>query len=296
MIIGMAGRKQSGKSTCCNFIHGHEMKLAGVIEEFNITDLGELMVNCHYEQDGKTIKDMGVLDLNQKNDIFFDYAANRIWPLVKGYSFAEPLKELCCSLFELPYEACYGTDAQKNAKTNINWKNVPGVLTKDKAIDILSKHEKHAYLCSIEDLQDSFGPSLLIKEAGLMTGREIMQYVGTNIFRRMYDKVWINATLNMIRTEQSPISLISDVRFCNEVDAIKDAGGKVIHLTRKVYQDSHASENDLDNYQGFDLVIDNQNLSIKECNTILLDALVSWGVTKRIYVPVQGERFTSVKR
>lgn len=306
VIIGIAGKKGSGKSTSANFMHGHEMLLGGVIEKFDITDKGELLVNARFEQDGNVIEDMGVLDLNQKNELFYEYAANRIWPFIKLYSFAEPLKELCSTLFEIPYEQCYGTNDQKNLPTHINWRDAPGVLIPERCGFLFDKkHKKDDIIDGTEITYNQFESGefesftwngMLVHRDGPMSAREIMQYMGTDVFRRMYDNVWINATMNMIAREAPPIAVICDVRFKNEANAIKSAGGRLISLTRRVNNDTHSSEVDLDDYTEFDYVLDNSNKSIKDSNKLLLDKLVDWGVTKKIYVPRPGERFTSVKR
>lgn len=267
IIIGFAGKKQSGKNTMSNFMHGHEMMLSDVIEKFQITPKGELLVNCHVtDENGKLKQDMGIFDLSRKDGPFFDFASERIWPIIKNYSFADALKEVCTGLLKLTHEQCYGTDEQKNSITEINWEDTPG------------DHGKK----------------------GKMTAREVMQYVGTDIFRKMNKNVWIDATINQILSESSEIAVISDCRFENEADAIKAAGGFVVYLTRSITQgDSHSSENGFsENYQ-FDFVIDNQNMTIDEANEVLLNWLVENGITKKRYVPNQPvnikPRFTSVK-
>lgn len=266
-IIGFAGKKQSGKNTMSNFMHGHEMILSDVIEKFNITDKGELLVNCHFtDQDGKLKTDMGIFDLSRKDDQFFDFASKRIWPVIKNYSFADALKEVCIGLLGLTSKQCYGTDQDKNTETNIYWENTPG------------DHGK----------------------TGRMTAREVMQYVGTDIFRRMNQNVWIDATINQIEAESPEIAVISDCRFENEADAIKNAGGFVVYLTRTISQgDSHSSENGFSENYWFDFVIDNHNMTIDEANNVLLDWLVEKGITKRrLQQPIQQlkrPRFTSIK-
>ena len=71
-----------------------------------------------------------------------------------------------------------------------------------------------------------------------------------------------------------------DVRFPNEAKAIKKAGGKVIRFTRSPHDDVHASETALQDYDGFDCVIDNANMSIDETNKAILLQLREWEWTK----------------
>jgi cytidylate kinase len=105
-----------------------------------------------------------------------------------------------------------------------------------------------------------------------LTGRDIMQLVGTDFFRAVKPNVWPEVTLQRIVNEQTKIALITDCRFPNEVDAVKNHGGKVVRLTRQLAstdsQEEHISEKILDknsyDWENFDYVIDNANMSIEE--------------------------------
>jgi hypothetical protein len=118
---------------------------------------------------------------------------------------------------------------------------------------------------------------------GPMTAREVLQYVGTEIFRKMYHNVWADALIRQIIKEDSSYALISDVRFPNEVQAIKDAGGKVLRLTRNPAGDSdvHESETALDkenfDWSKFDEVLDNAHMNVSEQNKATHDILLKWG-------------------
>ena len=63
-----------------------------------------------------------------------------------------------------------------------------------------------------------------------LTAREVMQIVGTDIFRKLKNNVWADATINKIAQTEGSLAIIADCRFPNEVDAIKQAGGIVIKL------------------------------------------------------------------
>lgn len=153
------------------------------------------------------------------------------------YNFADPLKQMCINIFGLTYDQCYGSDESKNEYVNCLW-------------------------------PDS-GKS--------MTAREVMQYVGTNVFRKMQQNVWADATIRKIQDENLPLALIADCRFPNEVEAVKNAGGLVIKLNRNLYNSSHESETalDEDRYEqsNFDFIIDNRNMDIREKNELIYDYL-----------------------
>jgi len=163
---------------------------------------------------------------------------------VKIYNFADPLKkDICMNILGLTHNQCYGEDIYKNTLTNITW------------------------------------------EGKKLTAREVMQFVGTDMFRKMKNDVWASATIQKIKNDDNddlPIAIIADCRFPNEVDAIKRAGGYVIKLTRNLFNSDHASEIALDpeNYDqnNFDLVIDNQTISIEEKNKIIHTFLQNKGI------------------
>jgi len=115
-----------------------------------------------------------------------------------------------------------------------------------------------------------------------LTAREVMQFVGTDLFRKMKHDVWSGATIIKINNEQPSIAVVADCRFPNEVDAIKDAGGYVIKLTRDPFHSDHASETALDseNYDqsNFDLIIHNQDISIDEQNQLVHNFLKNQGI------------------
>lgn len=106
-----------------------------------------------------------------------------------------------------------------------------------------------------------------------LTAREVMQFVGTDIFRQMKHNVWADATIRKIKNECPNLAVIADCRFPNEVDVVRNAGGFVIKLTRNPHNSNHASETALDSdrydHNNFDLVIDNTDISISEQNELV---------------------------
>lgn len=103
------------------------------------------------------------------------------------------------------------------------------------------------------------------------TYRWLLQVIGADMFRTIIgEDVWVNAlfadykgTPRNMRLVGDPMEdfpnwIITDVRFPNEADAIKERGGKLIRLERvmETYSD-HPSETSLDNYLKFDYTIFN---------------------------------------
>jgi hypothetical protein len=83
-----------------------------------------------------------------------------------------------------------------------------------------------------------------------LTGREILQRVGTELFRvGMCDDFWVHRLMKVISDQPDFFMVVTDVRFPNEVEAIEAAGGIIIHLNRETgLTDDHPSETSLDSY------------------------------------------------
>jgi len=230
-IIGISGRKQSGKSTTANFINGDILSNRDMVQAFHIDDDGKLVIKTTNEMG---VSGYGVFDAARKDKTFVEYAEKELWPYVKLYHFADTLKDLAVRLFDIPAVNVYGSDEDKNKPLDYQWENMPTETDK----------------------------------TGSMSAREFLQYFGTTIVREINGDAWVNATINRVLEEGSSVALIPDVRFPNEVDAIKNAGGIVIRMERDPFNDSHQCEAALDssNYDwtNFDLVIPNTVITVEQ--------------------------------
>jgi hypothetical protein len=158
------------------------------------------------------------------------------------YNFADSLKQnICMDLLGLTYDQCYGSDEQKN--------------------ELVSCYKG---------------------DGKQMTAREVMQFVGTDFFRKMKENIWVDTTVNKIEKEKPELAIIADCRFPNEVEAVRKVGGIVIKLTRNPYNSNHKSEVALDknvyDQNNFDLIIDNQHLTIDEQNQQVYHFLQNKGI------------------
>jgi hypothetical protein len=92
----------------------------------------------------------------------------------------------------------------------------------------------------------------------LMTYREFLQKLGTEAVRNnIHHNAWVNALMSSCTYKDNWI--ITDVRFHNEMDAIKKKNGIIIRVTRsdQDHKSYHISENALDS-ETFDFVIENE--------------------------------------
>ena len=116
-------------------------------------------------------------------------------------SFAAPLKAVCFQIFGplgIPREAFYGTQEEKSEPRLIGG----AVNHTDKTITVSS-----------------------------VTGRRILEIVGTEGFRQAYPDVWLE--LAMVPRYEGERIVIDDVRYENEASALRSRGGRVIHLDRE---------------------------------------------------------------
>jgi hypothetical protein len=231
-IIGISGRKQSGKNTVANYINGSVLKTMSMISDFYLDEEGKLIIETT-DESGKN--GYGMLDVTRKDHDFVSYAHRELWPYIKTYHFADKLKELSADLFGLNIAQLNGTDKQKNMKCPLSWNDMPT------------------------------NPD---NKAGKMTNREFLEYFGTKIVRQIKSDAWVKATINKIIHEDSRIAIVPDVRFPNEVDVIKDNGGMVIRLTRDIHNSTIDCETALDkdkfDWSKFDLVIDNAECTMPQ--------------------------------
>ena len=262
-LLGFAGKKNSGKNTSSSYLFGTVMVNLGLCESMEINDQGRLVVPLIREEGETEVEKIEIdpLSPNVEAQRFYE---EHVWPWCKIYSFADPLKAVCCQILGLNPAQCYGSNDDKNALTNYKWGNMPG--------------EGPQY--GIEHDQNGAEYGIDIK-SGQMTAREVMQHMGTEIFRKMNPNVWVEATMRRIQKEQPQMAVVCDVRFPNEVEAIQKAGGKVIKFLRNPHsnEDQHASEKLLDDKGDdyFDAIVDNSEMSILKQNEKVKETLIQWG-------------------
>lgn len=83
------------------------------------------------------------------------------------------------------------------------------------------------------------------------TPRHIMQFVGTDVFQKLFgENVWCNSLYNQIETQRYmelyDVILIPDVRFKSEVDFVKNTmGGHMVFLKRQRLNDFKSFKNQI---------------------------------------------------
>lgn len=175
------------------------------------------------------------------------YIANKLWGVNHGHvSFAEPLKKLAIDYFNLTHSQCYGTEEDKNSITKI-------------------KHPE---------------------TGNLLSARRLLQFLGTDIFRKMYRNIWVDKALKSIDYYLYDKSddawnndgvIVTDARFVNELNALAyREDTMIVKVDRPGYgqSDTHESETALDGLtdDDYDWVLRADNLDdlYAECDKFIL--------------------------
>jgi len=260
-IIAVAGKKQSGKNTVCNCILAMKLAELGICRTSRLSDSGEIEVTDIFGEN-PTGKDFFLFkEPHVDIESLFE---NELGKYIRLYALADTLKEMAISILGLEREQVFGTDKDKNSKTNLKWEDMPGVISPGEL-------KKKGFT---KEQASSLG--LLVHAKGKLTAREVLQYVGTDIFRKMNHKVWLDSFLSKVETDGSELALVSDIRFKNEIEEIQKQGGFVLGLTKDIYKgtDSHSSESEIgETLSSCDVVVDNADLTIPEQNEKVYYAL-----------------------
>jgi len=131
---------------------------------------------------------------------------------VRRFAFADALKKACAQLFCISESNFYFA---KEKPTRLRWENV------------------NQYFL------DDFGNG---HHEGFITHRELLQLFGMAC-RYIYPDIWVDIVINQLKTEPYDIAVITDVRFPNEVQKLKEIGAILIKIKRKTgIKDIHQSE------------------------------------------------------
>lgn len=170
-------------------------------------------------------------------------------------AFAESLKRMAIEILGLKENEVYGTNEQKDALSHIQWDGFP-----------LEVRKKYAL-----PYETSWGTGWEVPRSGPMTNREVLQVMGTDIFRAIYDNVWAHAPFNR-NWVGTDVVVLTDCRFPNEKSVTEERGGVIIRLERKTgLSDNHPSETSLDN-ASFKYRFEN-NGSVEDLKAYLLSIL-----------------------
>lgn len=175
-------------------------------------------------------------------------------PWVRKIAFADGIKRFCVDVLGLDECYIYGSDSDKNAPTGYRWEQMPQFV-RDK------------------------NPG----KDGAMSCRHVMQIVGTELCRDIWGRdVWIKMMRRRLSEYEAAgikCIVITDCRFQNEIDLIKDAGGEAWRIegprrSDDSSADAHSSENSIDSITGIDRIVRNECVDTPETMKAKIELLM----------------------
>lgn len=166
--------------------------------------------------------------------------------------FADHLKCMCMEVFDMDTHDVYHTDGKKRKF------NIPKELTPDKLLQLIQ------YVHDFTDYRITFNKLIELSKFAstckkMETPREVLQIIGTDLCRNILDKDYhVKATLSQIQRSDIDRWVISDGRFKNERDSVRELGGYNVLLVdeeKPNYTGTHESERDLGDHGEYDYIL-----------------------------------------
>lgn len=147
---------------------------------------------------------------------------------------------------------------------------------KDTVADhLVTRHgyEKRAFAAPIKEVcailfqippgsfEDFYEKERVVPRHGL-SPRQMMQKLGT-MFREHAPDFWLRHFLtwyDSVSSRRQSRVVVTDIRYQNELDLIKDLGGTILRVVRPemICVDTHITEQGVDSLTGVDMVIENR--------------------------------------
>lgn len=164
-------------------------------------------------------------------------------------ALADPLKRICMDVYDFSYDQLWGPNELRNMPDKRYPRHHP-----HHDVHAIDERELH-YRCSRckKETDINGEPPLADSCIDYLTPREALQKLGTEWARRLYPNTWIDKLLRTANTVlNEPVGYedrhglvalpsgkkpyrhvgVSDVRFRNEIEGIRKAGGKLVRVKR----------------------------------------------------------------
>lgn len=268
-IIAIGGKKKSGKGLAGTYLSGLILSSREAIKDFKLNPKNN--DHCVDLIGGKgDNKNIHINSINPK--------------LVKIYGFADKIKEICSDVFGIDVKLLYGDENSKNSLTHIKWSDMPGVIVDEKFFTKLKNWEKRNHQKNGRLKFGELPSSVVYRPDTFMTVREILQYFGTDVCRRLFNECWVNALYSSIKKESPKFAIITDMRFDNEFNKISSSEYEnvCVKLLRDPNNnsDKHASEIGFSEGLKWDIVIDNRVGSAPEMCKNLIQRIAETNILK----------------
>ena len=272
MILSISGKIGSGKDTVGNIL--------------------QILIDMPH------FSNKAVIEYLDKKDINYSY---------ENKKFADKLKDIVCLLIGCTKEQLEDRDF-KEISLGEEWTRYSVANGFWSHSDNNPSHKRmDSKQCSKAEYENEVKVNWQTAYKTVYTPRLLLQHIGTELFRnQIIDGIWVNALMSEYKPKEElvgttpeniqwgevyPNWIITDTRFPNELQAVKDKGGINIRVnrpkerelilrnatsiidTRKTLEPKHKSETALDNAT-FDYVILNNGTIedlINECRNIIKD-------------------------
>ena len=272
MIISISGYIGSGKDTVGNIL--------------------QILIDMPH------FSNKAVIEYLDKKDINYSY---------ENKKFAAKLKDIVCLLIGCTKEQLEDRDF-KETSLGEEWTRYSVANGFWSHSDNNPSHKRmDSKQCSKAEYENEVKVNWQTAYKTVYTPRLLLQHIGTELFRnQIIDGIWVNALMSEYKPKEElvgttpeniqwgevyPNWIITDTRFPNELQAVKDKGGINIRVnrpkerelilrnatsiidTRKTLEPEHKSETVLDNAE-FDYVILNNGTIedlVNECRNIIKD-------------------------
>ena len=272
MIISISGKIGSGKDTVGNIL--------------------QILIDMPH------FSNKAVIEYLDKKDINYSY---------ENKKFADKLKDIVCLLIGCTKEQLEDRDF-KETSLGEEWTRYSVANGFWSHSDNNPSHKMmDSKQCTKEEYEEEVKINWQTAYKTVYTPRLLLQHIGTELFRnQIIDGIWVNALMSEYKAKEElvgttpeniqwgevyPNWIITDTRFPNELQAVKDKGGINIRVnrpkerelilrnatsiidTRKTLEPEHKSETVLDNAT-FDYVILNNGTIedlVNECRNIIKD-------------------------
>ena len=272
MILSISGKIGSGKDTVGNIL--------------------QILIDMPH------FSNKAVIEYLDKKDINYSY---------ENKKFADKLKDIVCLLIGCTKEQLEDRDF-KETSLGEEWTRYSVANGFWSHSDNNPSHKRmDSKQCSKAEYENEVKVNWQTAYKTVYTPRLLLQHIGTELFRnQIIDGIWVNALMSEYKPKEElvgttpeniqwgevyPNWIITDTRFPNELQAVKDNGGLTIKIvrpkerelilrnatsiidTRKTLEPEHKSETVLDNAT-FDYVILNNGTIedlVNECRNIIKD-------------------------
>ena len=272
MLVAISGKINSGKDTVGNIL--------------------QILIDMPH------FSNKAVIEYLDKKDINYSY---------ENKKFADKLKDIVCMLIGCTREQLEDRDFKEKelGEEWIRYSISNGFWSHS---DNNPSHKMmDSKQCTKEEYEEEVKINWQTAYKTVYTPRLLLQHIGTELFRnQIIDGIWVNALMSEYKPKEElvgttpeniqwgevyPNWIITDTRFPNEHQAVKDKGGINIRVnrpkerelilrnatsiidTRKTLEPEHKSETVLDNAE-FDYVILNNGTIedlVNECRNIIKD-------------------------